>query len=161
VRKLHLGRWLFALAVAAALGSQSHSQGRLARRTVVIGGYEAVAGEVLVKFVRDPQTAERLDLEKQLDADENEVVGDGRRMRSRSLDVAALRSFLRVHPGVVYAEPNYIRRAIVAPNDPRFSSLWGLSNVRSSTVEPGPPPPTSTRPPPGRLRPGRGRTSSP
>lgn len=129
MQKLHVARLLFALAVVGVLGSQSHSQGRRARRTVVIGGYEAVAGEVLVKFAREPLAAERLDLERQLDADENEAVGSGRRIRSRSLDVAALQSSLRAHPGVVYAEPNYIRRAVVTPNDPRFSNLWGLSNV--------------------------------
>ena len=129
MQKLRVARLLFALAVVGVLGSQSHSQGRRARRTVMIGGYEAVAGEVLVRFVRDPPAAERIDLERQLDAEENEAVGGGRRMRSRSLDVAALRSFLRAHPGVVYAEPNYIRRAVVTPNDPRFSNLWGLNNV--------------------------------
>ena len=32
-------------------------------------------------------------------------------------------------PYVLYAEPNYIVNAYVAPNDPRFGELWGLHNV--------------------------------
>lgn len=30
---------------------------------------------------------------------------------------------------VEYAEPDYVVRALVVPNDPRFSSLWGLSAI--------------------------------
>ncbi len=36
---------------------------------------------------------------------------------------------LRARPDVLYAEPNYIRRAFVAPNDPRYPELWGLHNT--------------------------------
>jgi subtilisin family serine protease len=96
---------------------------------VFVGGYEAVAGEVLVKFARDPSGAERLDLERLLDVEENQPIGGMRRMRSRSLDVGTLRSLLRARLGVVYAEPNYILRAIGAPDDPQFPSLWGLNNT--------------------------------
>jgi serine protease len=129
LRRIHVVRLLTVLTLGAALGSQPYSQGRQARRTTVIGGYEAVAGEVIVKFTRDPAIAERLDLERQLDVDENEPVGGLRRLRSRSLDVAALQSVLRARANVVYAEPNYIVRTITTPNDPQFPSLWGLNNI--------------------------------
>ncbi|MBI4488165.1 MAG: S8 family serine peptidase, partial [Deltaproteobacteria bacterium] len=33
------------------------------------------------------------------------------------------------HPDVLYAEPNYIVKALVGPNDPRFGGLWGLHNT--------------------------------
>ena len=133
MRRIGVVRLLTVLALAASLGSQPYSQGRRVRRTTIVGGYEAVAGEVIVKFTRDPAIAERLDLERQLDVEENEPIGGVRRMRSRSLDVEALRSVLRARGNVVYAEPNYIVRTIAVPNappnDPQFPSLWGLSNI--------------------------------
>jgi len=33
------------------------------------------------------------------------------------------------NPAVLYAEPNYIRHTDVIPNDPYFSTLWGLHNT--------------------------------
>ena len=36
---------------------------------------------------------------------------------------------LRARPDVMYAEPNYIRRASVTPNDPRYPQMWGLNNT--------------------------------
>jgi subtilisin family serine protease len=37
--------------------------------------------------------------------------------------------FYRGLPEVEYAEPNYVRKAFLTPNDPSFSSLWGLHNT--------------------------------
>lgn len=36
---------------------------------------------------------------------------------------------------VVFAEPDYVVRPTVIPNDPRFSSQWGLNNTRSSGAD--------------------------
>ena len=36
---------------------------------------------------------------------------------------------LRGNPLVEYAEPNYIVRAVLMPNDPQFAQLWGLHNT--------------------------------
>jgi hypothetical protein len=36
------------------------------------------------------------------------------------------------NPDVLYAEPNYIVRSLVVPNDPQFSQLWGLHNTGQS-----------------------------
>jgi len=38
-------------------------------------------------------------------------------------------------PNVAYAEPNYIVRAAVTPNDPRFSNLWGLDNGSDTDID--------------------------
>jgi hypothetical protein len=40
----------------------------------------------------------------------------------------AIRSYRR-NPDVLYAEPNYIVHPLAEPNDPDFSSLWGLHNT--------------------------------
>jgi subtilisin family serine protease len=47
--------------------------------------------------------------------------------RGTSVNRAAA-SFKR-QPGVASAEPNWIRRAQVIPNDPRFNQTWGLHNT--------------------------------
>lgn len=44
-------------------------------------------------------------------------------------DTARAIDALRARPDVLYAEPNFIRRATVAPNDPRYPEMWGLNNT--------------------------------
>ena len=36
---------------------------------------------------------------------------------------------LRARADVIYAEPNFIRKALVVPNDPRYPEMWGLKNT--------------------------------
>ena len=36
---------------------------------------------------------------------------------------------LKNHPAVLYAEPDYIVKAALTPDDPRFDELWGLHNT--------------------------------
>ena len=46
---------------------------------------------------------------------------------------------LRARPDVVYAEPNFIRKAADVPNDPRYPELWGLNNTGQSSTSGGNP----------------------
>jgi subtilisin family serine protease len=39
---------------------------------------------------------------------------------------------LRQDPDVLYAEPNYVLRTTLTPNDTRFGEMWGLHNVGQS-----------------------------
>src|SRR5581483_6953854 len=75
--------------------------------------------------------ANRADVEAQADADESEAIGrqNLRRMHSRRFRTDELIVSLRNHPDVEYAEPNYVLYADTTPNDPSFSSLWGLLNT--------------------------------
>jgi len=41
----------------------------------------------------------------------------------------------RLDPDVEYAEPNYIRRSFLMPNDPDFDKLWGLHNTGQEVNE--------------------------
>ncbi len=43
---------------------------------------------------------------------------------------------LRRDPEILYAEPNYIVRALATPNDPRFPELYGLDNTGQSGGRP-------------------------
>jgi Subtilase family len=118
------------IAAVAGMSLIAAAQGQPPRRSVLVNNHEAVAGEVLVKFLRQPGTEERLQLERQIDADESEAFGVGfRRMHSRRLGVLALIASLRAHPVVAYVEPNYLWHATVSPNDPQFPNLWALRNV--------------------------------
>jgi serine protease len=117
-------------AAAAALVVTGHALAQNPRRSETINGRDAVAGEVLVRFARQPGEPERLAIERESDADENEPVGPlFRRIRSRTLDVASLIASLRRRAIVEYAEPNYLWHATIAPNDPQFASLWALRNI--------------------------------
>jgi serine protease len=117
-------------AAAAALIVAGHAVAQNPRRSVAIDGREAAAGEVIVRFARQPSTAERLAIERDADADESEPVGPlFHRLRSRRLDVAALIASVRRRAIVQYAEPNYLWHATIAPNDPQFASLWALRNI--------------------------------
>ena len=91
-------------------------------------GRQVAAGEVLVKFRDD---ARRAELGEELDADRDELVGDGsiRRVHSRSHNVEALLARLAARADVEYVEPNYIVYALETPSDPSFGSLWGLLNT--------------------------------
>jgi subtilisin family serine protease len=100
---------------------------------------EYVEGEVLVRF-RPSQTLTSargaagrygLSLARHygwLSAHEGRVIG---LLRSPTLSTAALLAQLKADPAVELAEPNYIRRPtdMRAPNDAKFSQLWGLKNT--------------------------------
>ncbi len=122
-----------ALAVASfALTLSDHvaTQGRSPRGTTIVNGHEAVAGEVLVKFVRSLSAGDQLQLVQDLDVEEREEVGENiQRIRSRGLDVETLLSILRAQGTAAYAEPNYILHTTATPNDPQFGNLWGLLNT--------------------------------
>lgn len=97
----------------------------------LVNGHEAVAREALIRF-RDPQVPANLaELRAQADGDAIEPIGGAGvlRVRSRSLDAAALVARLSRRGDVLYAEPNYIVRSFAPPNDASFPQLWGLENI--------------------------------
>jgi subtilisin family serine protease len=49
-----------------------------------------------------------------------------------TLSVTSAEDLARQLDGVVYAEPNYVLRTQQTPNDPSFSTLWGLHNTGQS-----------------------------
>ena len=121
------------VALSLQLADLRSQGGSSARATVTTrSGAEAARGEALVQF-RDRPTATLRSgpLAQYVDADESTTVGRRglHRFRSRSFDVDALVAFLRSQPDVVYAEPNYVVRAIATPNDQYFPLLWGLYNA--------------------------------
>lgn len=98
----------------------------------VVNGNEAVAKEALVKFRPGAATALPR-VAAAADAIEAVLIGggDSGRIKSRTLNVAALMQLLRFDPDVELVEPNYILRTTEKiPNDTFFAAhMWGLNNT--------------------------------
>src|SRR5258708_35493299 len=108
---------------------RSQTSGRGAFREYVLGR-EVVAGDVLVRF-RDDAIGRMRQIERDLDADDNQPVGAGewRRIHSASRSAQALLTALSSRADVLEGEPNYIvHTTATIPDDPLFSQVWGLSN---------------------------------
>jgi subtilisin family serine protease len=109
------------------------SQGRRVGRFDVedVNGSEAVAGEVLVKLRRPVPRAQLPEIAAGVDAQEVEAIGRGGlvRVRSRSVSAAGLMEAFARRPDVLYAEPNFIVRALSDPVDQLYPQLWGLKNT--------------------------------
>ncbi|MEC4675681.1 MAG: S8 family serine peptidase [Nitrospirota bacterium] len=93
---------------------------------------EYVAGEILVKFRPGTDAATMEGVNGAIKATrirELGRVGVQQVKLSPDMSVEEAVSRYKEDPNVVYAEPNYILRASVIPNDPDFSNLWGLNNT--------------------------------
>jgi subtilisin family serine protease len=104
-------------------------------QTVMINGYEAVANEAIVRF-RDGNV---LQLEtfvnnavSLVNASTTRALLPGLNMyhfRSTTMSTEQLVKTLSQAPEVEYAEPNWIQKIQLTPNDPNFGQLWGLNNT--------------------------------
>jgi subtilisin family serine protease len=104
-------------------------------QTVMINGYEAVANEAIVRF-RDadvPQLETFVNNAISLvNASENRELLRGLNMyhiRSNHMSTEELVKTLSQAAGVLYAEPNWVVRTQLTPNDSNFGQLWGLNNT--------------------------------
>src|SRR5215813_8961951 len=118
--------------------TQEQSQDLTARDTMQIemmDGVEVVAREAIVRF-----NTPRLELQRHLNHAISMVNASGHRaigpagldifhFRSKDMDTRALLNMLSRLAGVQYAEPNYIVRTQLTPNDTRFTQLWGMNNT--------------------------------
>ncbi len=103
---------------------------------------EFVPGEILVRY-RDDAQAQREETEPALQLktprgsfpmrverfDGSELVRGLRLVRVPEEETLSAIAALRARPGVLYAEPNYVRRKLLAANDTRFQEMWGLKNT--------------------------------
>jgi subtilisin family serine protease len=93
-----------------------------------------VPGEVLVKFKDEASLSRIASLSVDVGAKEVRalsmnatVIHQYKLDGAMSVDEAVLK--YRNHPNVEYAEPNYLYRLQIIPNDTQFGSLWGLHNI--------------------------------
>jgi subtilisin family serine protease len=90
-----------------------------------------VPGELLVRFKSQAGPSERAGVRAQVAAQKiHEFRTGAERWRLGSgQGVGQAIARLRGNPHVAYAEPNYIVNLELAPNDPRYTELWGLNNA--------------------------------
>jgi thermitase len=110
-----------------------------------------VPGEILVGFKKETsQTVRRNSYQKAGGINEETLGRSGiSRIKLKSdTTVSEAINTLLADPRVEFAEPNYIQKAYLLPNDPSFSQHWGLRNTGQSIGQPnGPDSPTSTNNP--------------
>jgi subtilisin family serine protease len=96
------------------------------------GAPSFVPGEVIVGFAHDAEPAQRAAvLEQQgLEVQERLPVPGARLLDlPTGLGPREATARLERQPGVLYAQPNFLRQAEALPNDPRMRDLWGLHNT--------------------------------
>lgn len=148
-------RWLlllttfFALIAVIPIAQRAEQQDRRAQSQRVATPLEqtkkkplnAVPGEILMRFrpeSRSKQLGRQVVVEKtgrqipiQIKAVSPalEIVEGLRIAQVDPADTSNAIEALRARPDVIYAEPNFIRKAMVTPNDPRYPDQWGLKNT--------------------------------
>src|SRR5262245_18714042 len=128
----HIGLLVIALGMVAA--PQANAQARIV-------AHEQPVDELLVKFRSGASDAQAEAVAREHGARETRrfraprkaahaAIGRWQHVKlapGQSADQAMER--LARHPLVEAVEPNYVVRAVVTPNDPRFGELWGLQNI--------------------------------
>jgi thermitase len=94
----------------------------------------AVPGELIVRFRASAEASARAETLSHRRAAVRATLGRGgptlvRLQRGDSISAAA--TALERDPDVLWAEPNYVYRTQRTPNDPSFSSLWGLAQINA------------------------------
>lgn len=112
---------------------------------------DAVPGEILVRFrpgskgkqlgrqVVTEKTGRQIPMSIEAVSRAFEIVEGLRVARVNPADTSNAIEALRARSDVIYAEPNFVRKAMVAPNDPRYSQMWGLNNTGQPSTSQGNP----------------------
>jgi subtilisin family serine protease/Tol biopolymer transport system component len=101
----------------------------------------AVPGEILVRF-RPESKAKRAGSQVMIEKAGRQIpmsikavnpafeIVEGLRVaKVNPSDTSDALEALRARADVIYAEPNFLRRAMVVPNDTRYPQMWGLNNT--------------------------------
>ncbi|MRS13215.1 MAG: tandem-95 repeat protein [Actinobacteria bacterium] len=92
-----------------------------------------VPGEVIVRFKSAVSSVGTAAAHRRAGSLDDRPLGGLRGLEivriKRGMSVEAAVKAYEAMPEVAYAEPNYVVRAAVMPNDPAFGDLWGLNNT--------------------------------
>jgi subtilisin family serine protease len=97
-----------------------------------------VPGELLVRFKDGVGDDQRLDALRANGAERKRklrIPGLELVRLGRGRGVEATARALANRPEVAYAEPNWIYRTDLVPNDPRFNELWGLNQASDADID--------------------------
>ena len=105
--------------------------------TVIYNGRAAVASEVIVRL-RTTDNAAMTRARAAAGGAAFEELNGGlglHLVRSGNNNLDQLLQSLANHPDVLYVEPNYIVQAVATqPNDPSYSSLWGMAQISAPSA---------------------------
>src|SRR3977135_26252 len=102
---------------------------------------QSAPGEILVRFRKEAAAANAANSEMAVSESGHqiplrieqlggpEIVTGLRLARVAPEDTNRAIAALRALPDVLYAEPNFLRYAETAPNDPRYNEQWALKNT--------------------------------
>jgi subtilisin family serine protease len=98
--------------------------------------YEAVPGQVIVRYRPSTTRREQSAIARATDANGVRELGPGTRLvrLPRGASVAAAVRTLERQPGVLSAEPNYVLHTLMRPSDSMFDQLWGLENTGQPVI---------------------------
>src|SRR5690349_16386507 len=155
-------RWIFLLTILLIfvallpIKQRAERQSQGPQRRLAVPGektkkdrLDAVPGDILVRFrpgskgrqlgrqVVTEKTGRQIPLSVESAGSASEIVEGLRIVRVNPDDTSKAIAALRARPDVVYAEPNFIRKAFVAPNDPRYPEMWGLNNTGQTASDGG------------------------
>ena len=145
-------RWLLLLTILLAvlavlpIGQRAERQDQRQRPSTPLEQkrkkqLNAVPGEILVRFrpgskgrqlgrqVVVEKTGRQISMAIKAVSPALEIVEGLRVAQVNPDDTSNAIEALRARPDVVYAEPNFIRKATATPNDPRYPEMWGLNNT--------------------------------
>jgi serine protease len=128
---------LLSITVLVLAGSATAGPNLTPGDLVAYGRGEAVAGEVIVKF--KPHVSQAA-IDALTRANNTSVLyrspfaGFMRLRVPQGRTMAQMIAAYRARPEVEYAEPNYVRYALMVPNDPYFSYQWHLSAINAEAA---------------------------
>ncbi|MDQ3954530.1 MAG: S8 family serine peptidase, partial [Actinomycetota bacterium] len=100
-------------------------------------GSDHVPGELVVRYASGTDPAERAELRADYEVEKLDAVGlpNTELVQVEPGTVAETAAALTADPAVVYAERNYVYRALGMPDDPLFPQLWGLHQPSDADVD--------------------------
>ena len=129
------GSRCIAMTIALGLGIAG---GAAVASTMSPATAELVPGQVLVRFSPGAAASARMQARAavgaELDFSYRIVPGLERLALRPGRTVEEAVAALQRNPNVLYAEPDFVVRAAVTPNDPGYGNLWGMTNIKAPTA---------------------------
>ena len=119
-------------ASSGALEAQSlPGQGTVTTNAATLNAELKALGVLTAKPVFAQPAATTLSLQSttQASSSQGDLASIYRLQLPAAADVPAAVAALAGNPDVAYAEPDYIARGVLAPNDPLYASQWGLTQI--------------------------------
>ncbi len=130
---------IFFISCNEELSSTDRLTNKEVREFSGVAGRDFREGEIIVKFRRGVPFADMMKTHMRINARVKKTYKHFPEIHVARLPEGmtvedALREYLK-DPDVEYADPNYIRRPFIVPNDPLFSQQWALDNTGDKDID--------------------------